>query len=165
MSSNGRGVSTNLHPEIEASLSKQINNELTASYIYLSMFLYFSRRDVSLTGFIRFFKHQSVDEREHAEKLMSYVNERGGVVELQEIHKPGKQKWTSGLEALEEALALEHKVNQSLIDLNSLALTHNDTHLVSYLEEEFLTEQVRSIKEIGDMITDLKRLNARDLDR
>ncbi len=60
----------------------------------------------------------------------------------------------SGLVA---ALALEKKVNQSLLDLHALASTHNDAHLTDFLEGDFLDEQVDAIKEYGDMITKLKR--------
>ncbi len=35
--------------------------------------------------------------------------------------------------------------------------THNDPHLSNFVEEEFLTEQVEAIKELGDHITKLNR--------
>lgn len=46
---------------------------------------------------------------------------------------------------------------QSLLDLHALGSTHNDPHLTKMLEDEYLEEQVESIKKIGDMITRLKR--------
>ena len=61
------------------------------------------------------------------------------------------------------ALALEIKVNQSLLDLHVVADSHNDAHLTDFLEGQFLDEQVDAIKEYGDMITKLKRAGAEGL--
>lgn len=46
---------------------------------------YFDRDDKSLENFAKFFNAQSKEEREHAEKLMSLQNERGGRIFLQDI--------------------------------------------------------------------------------
>lgn len=43
-------VRQNFHGEVEAGINKQINLELTASYVYLSMAAYFDRDDVALQG-------------------------------------------------------------------------------------------------------------------
>lgn len=51
---------------------------------YLQAF-YFSRDDVALPGFAHFFKENSDEEREHAEKLLSFQNKRGGRIFLQDI--------------------------------------------------------------------------------
>ncbi len=46
---------------------------------------YFDRDDKSLPNFAKFFHEQSKEEREHAEKLMSLQNQRGGRIYLQDI--------------------------------------------------------------------------------
>ena len=46
---------------------------------------YFSRDDVALSGFAKFFKENSEEEREHGDKLMSFQNQRGGRIFLQDI--------------------------------------------------------------------------------
>lgn len=150
-------IRQNFHQESEAALNRQINIELTASYVYQSMAFYFDRDDIALHGFHKFFKKSSEEEREHAEKLMKYQNKRGGRVVLREIAKPEKDEWGTGLEALETALDLEKKVNQSLLDLHQVASTNNDAHLSDFIEGEFLDEQVESIKKLSEMITKLKR--------
>jgi len=88
---------------------------------------------------------------------MKFQNKRGGSVVLQDVQKPDKDSWGTGLEALETALDLEKKVNQSLLDLHLLAGGHNDANLCDFLESEFLNEQVEAIKELGDKISQLKR--------
>merc|ERR1712156_1175676 len=58
---------------------------------------------------------------------------------------------------MEAALELEKTVNQSLLDLHSKAGDKGDAHLCDFLEGNYLNEQVDGIKEIGDMITKIKR--------
>jgi len=148
----------NYHSESEAGVNKQINLELYASYTYQSMAFYFDRDDVALKGFHKYFKKASEEEREHAEKLMKFQNQRGGRIVLQNIQKPERDEWESGLTAMQAALALEKNVNQSLLDLHKLADSHGDAQFCDWIEANFLTEQVEAIKELSDHITNLKRV-------
>lgn len=70
---------------INTELTKQIQKELTASYIYQSYASYFQRADVALPGVQKFFAAASLEEREHAQSLIDYVNVRGGHVEFHKI--------------------------------------------------------------------------------
>jgi len=150
----------NYHAEAEAGINRQINMELYASYCYQSMAFYFDRDDVALPGFAKFFKNNSHEEREHAEKLMAFQNKRGGRIVLQDIKKPDRDEWGCGLDAMQVALGLEKSVNQSLLDLHKVADSHNDAQMTDFLEGEFLKEQVDAIKDIGDKISNLKRVGA-----
>lgn len=150
-------VRQNFHAESESAINNQINMELAASYTYQSMSMYFDRDDVALPGFSKLFQKQAEEEREHAEKLMKYLNKRGGRVLLQDVKKPEQDEWGNGLKALQYSLNFEKKVNESLLALHKVATTHQDPHLTNYLEEEFLDEQVESIKKFADRITRLKR--------
>lgn len=150
-------VRQNFHEDCEAAINKQINLELYASYCYQSMAMYYDRDDVALPGFSAYFKHNSDEEREHAEKFMKYLNKRGGRVVMQDVKRPEKDEWGTGLEGLETALGLERHVNQALLDLHAVASTNNDAHLADFLESEYLDEQVDAIKEYGDLITKCKR--------
>nr|ACL14179.2 ferritin [Eisenia andrei] len=151
-------IRQNFHVENEAGLNKQINLELHASYTYQSMAFHFERDDVALPGFAKFFKKSSDEEREHAEKMMKYQNKRGGRIVLQDIAKPIRDSWGTGLEAMQTALELEKNVNQSLLDLHKVAAAHNDAQMTDFLEEHFLEEQVESIKQLGGYVTTLKRV-------
>ncbi|XP_020385485.1 ferritin heavy chain A-like isoform X1 [Rhincodon typus] len=153
-------VRQNYHKDCEAAVNKQINLELYSSYVYLSMFSFFDRDAVALRHFAEFFKEQSHEEREHAEKLMAFQNKRGGRVHLQDIKKPEQDEWGNGLEAMQRALQMEKDVNQSLLDLHKLASGNTDPHLCDFLERHYLDEQVKMIKKLGDHITNLKRLGA-----
>jgi len=150
-------IRQNYHQESEGAINKQINMELHASYVYLSMAYSMNHVEVALPGFFKFFKSASDDERDHAEKLMKYQNSRGGNIILQPIAKPAKDNFTDPLECLEAALQLERQVNESLLGLHKIADGVGDCQLMDFLESEYLEEQVSSMKELGDMITQMKR--------
>ncbi|XP_035579278.1 ferritin heavy chain-like [Zalophus californianus] len=153
-------VRQNYHQDSEATINRQINLELYASYVCLSMFHYFDRDDVALKNFAKYFLHQSHEEREHAEKLMKLQNQRGGRIILQDIKKPDRDDWENGLNAMECALHLEKSVNQSLLELHKLATDKSDPHLCDFIETHYLNEQVKSIKELGDYVTNLRKMGA-----
>uniref|UniRef100_A0A8B9WS53 Ferritin n=1 Tax=Bos mutus grunniens TaxID=30521 RepID=A0A8B9WS53_BOSMU len=141
-------VRQNYHQDSEAAINRQINQELYASYVYLSM------------NFAKYFLHQSHEEREHAERLMKLQNQRGGRIFLQDIKKPDRDDWENGLTAMECALCLERRVNQSLLKLYKLATEKNDPHLCDFIETHYLNEQVEAIKELGDHITNVSKKGA-----
>jgi len=153
-------VRMNFHKECEAGVNKQINLELYASYVYQQLAFHFNRDDVALPGFEKFFRESSEEEREHAEKLMKFQNQRGGRIVLHDVPKPIKQDWSSGLEAMEAALELEKTVNQSLLDLHAVATSHNDPQFADFLETHYLTEQVEAIKKLSDYVTNLRRVGS-----
>ncbi|CAM5150560.1 unnamed protein product [Eretmochelys imbricata] len=151
-------VCQNFHADCEAAVNRMVNMELYASYVYLSMSYYFDRDDVALRHIAKFLKEQSYEEREHAEKFLTYQNKRGGQVIFQDIKKPERDEWGNSLEALQCALQLEKTVNQALLDLHKLATEKSDPHLCDFLESEYLEEQVKAIKQLGDHVTNLKHL-------
>ncbi|KAL4669325.1 hypothetical protein H8959_007879 [Pygathrix nigripes] len=153
-------VRQNYHQDSEAAINRQISLELYASYLYLSMSYYFDRDDVALKNFAKYFLHQSHEEREHAQKLMKLQNQQGGRIFLQDIKKPDYEDWESGLNAMECALHLEKNVNQSLLELHKLATDKNDPHLCDFIETHYLNEQVKAIKELGDHVTNLRKMGA-----
>ncbi|XP_060784559.1 ferritin, middle subunit-like [Neoarius graeffei] len=153
-------IRQNYHRDCEAAVNKMVNLELYSSYTYTSMACYFTRDDVALEGFARFFRENAHEEREHAEKFVSFQNKRGGRVFLQDVKKPERDEWGSGLEAMQCALQLEKTVNQALLDLHKLATDNGDPHLCDFLESHYLNEQVETIKKLGDHITNLTKMDA-----
>ncbi|KAL3072746.1 hypothetical protein niasHS_017720 [Heterodera schachtii] len=151
-------IRQNFAAETEAGINKQINIELYASYVYLSMSFYFDREDVALHNIAKWFKKQSDEERGHGTTFMKYQNSRGGRIVLQNVQKPEKDEWGSALEAFQAALALEKFNNQSLLELHNLASQQGDSQMCDFLEDKYLREQVESIEEIGKIITNLKRV-------
>ncbi|XP_025095033.1 yolk ferritin-like [Pomacea canaliculata] len=183
-------VRQNYEANINEELVKQIQRELIASYTYQAYSSFFGRADIALPGFKKFFSEASTEEREHAQKLIDYVNQRGGHAQFSETDiatacdamadvsilsgtrsraciceflrtKSSNECGPSfdgqyGLQAMEDALALERFVNQKLLDLHGLADTAGDAHLTHVLEHEFLEEQVSSIRELAGFVTRLR---------
>merc|ERR1719357_2214547 len=102
-------------------VNKQINMELHASYVYMSMAAYFERDDVALHGFAKRFRASSDEERGHAMKLIHYQNMRGGRVVFQDIAKAKTDDWSSALKAVEAQLELEKQVHEALLELHNTA--------------------------------------------
>merc|ERR1712029_1136408 len=150
-------IRINFHPNSEAMINKQINMELHASYVYMSMAAFFDRDDVALAGFAKRFRENSDEERDHAMKFIEYQNKRGGRVVFQDVAKAKTDDWGSAMAALEAQFELEKSVHEALLELHQVAEKNNDSQLTDFLEGEFLKEQVEAQKEIGDLITKLKR--------
>ncbi|KAG8234133.1 hypothetical protein J437_LFUL007499 [Ladona fulva] len=156
-------IRQHFHKDCEDGINNQINMELYASYVYLSMSHYFERDDVALKGFQKYFEKASDEEREHARKLMTYQNKRGGRVTLSKIAAPDKDDWGTPEDAMTAALNLEKVVNESLLNLHQIATKYGDANFTDFLETEYLQEQVESIKEIGDQLTNIKRVGSTGL--
>ena len=142
----------------EDAINQQINAELTASYVYRAMAAHFDRDDVALPGFRDFFLDSAKEETEHAQEFIDYLNKRGGRLQFKTIEAPKKTEWTTALEAVEDALALEKDVHEKLLRLHAVADAANDPQMCDFIEGEFLKEQVEANKKLADMITQLKRV-------
>lgn len=146
----------NFSEACEAALNAQINMELSASYTYQSMASYFAHDSVALPGLSAHFRHEAEDERQHALKFVDFMTARGGRVLFTAIPAP-ESNWKSAKNAIESALALEKDVNTSLLKLHAVSCESNDPHLSDFIESEFLDAQVKSLKELSDMLTQLER--------
>jgi len=150
-------IRQNYHEECEALVNRQVNMELYASYVYLSLATYFTRDDLALAGFADFFSKTSANEWHHGAALMKYQTMRGGRVVLQDITKPTTMEWGTPLEVLVTVLDLHKKMTDSLLELQAKAMAKVDFHLVTFVQEKFLNYHVNFVKIIGDLVTMTKR--------
>merc|ERR1711872_235365 len=151
-------IRQNYDEECEALVNKQINMELYASYVYVALANYFARVDQALPGFACFFKRSSFVVHQHGVSLMEYQAKRGGKVVLQDISKPSRMDWGTPLEAINAVLELEKTVTHNLQQIQTVAAEKNDFHLTDFIQQEFVVKKVNIIKEIGDVITNIKRI-------
>lgn len=151
--------------KLQDALNKQINAELYASYIYLSMSAYFE--SMNLSGFANWMRAQTREENEHAMKIYDYVFERGGEVSLSAIDKP-PSGFKNPLAAFEAAYEHEKKVTGMINDLVDLAAKEGDKATESMLkwfideqveEEDQTLKIVETLKKIGDSDTGLVMLD------
>jgi ferritin heavy chain len=144
---------------LEAAVNEQINVEYTMSYIYHSLAAFMDRDNVGLPGFAAYFKHQSDEEREHANKLMRHQNRRGGRVKLMTILGP-ESEYTNAdrgeaLWSLELSLALEKMNFTKLRELHATA--EGDAEFQQFLEHELLDEQAKDVKLAADLVSRARR--------
>ena len=142
----------------EDALNQQIKVEYQASYHYHILASYFYRDDVGLDVLADYFNKASLEEREHADKLMRYQTKRGGIVKLYTLPVPTLEleKEKDVLDAFELALTLEKSVNEQLLLLHGIASEQNDPQFSDYLEGEFLEEQVEAISDLSKKISQLE---------
>nr|UYM80464.1 ferritin-like protein 3 [Novocrania anomala] len=148
----------NYNSESEAGINRQINLDIHASYVYQSIAWYFHRDDVALPGYHQFFTALADDHKQRGETLMEFQNRRGGRIVLKDIDKPAQDEWGSGVMAMDTALTLAKKVNQSYLDLHSIASQHNDAQMMDFIDSNFLNKQVEIIKKISDYATSSKNV-------
>lgn len=152
----------NFTESVESAINAQINMELTASYVYQSMAAYFAHDSVALPGLAKYFADEAEEERKHALKFVDYMAKRGGKVVFTDIKAP-KMDWKSAKNALEEAIKLEKDVNAALLRLHSIAGECGDAHLSDFIESEYLDDQVDTLKELADLLTQLERCGCEGL--
>ncbi|KAL9549360.1 hypothetical protein MBANPS3_005245 [Mucor bainieri] len=126
----------NFASQSEEALNQQVNTELQASQVYLSM--------------AAWAQHSSV-------ALPDYINTRGGRVVLRALQAP-ETDWKSAKNAIESALQLEKDVNKSLLNLHKIADGQGDPQMCDFIESVYLAEQVEAIKKLADMVTQLNRV-------
>ena len=165
---NMAGRFDNWNQECEEFVNKQIALEYWASLQYHAISSYFNNQSVGLENISKFFNKCSLEEREHADKLVDYQNKRGGNVVIYQVtninnkfYNPESDK-SNILQAFELALEMEQKVYESLLKLHKLGETHNDPALTDFIEGEYLTEQIDAINELSVFISQLKIIGNSD---
>merc|ERR1712240_463743 len=66
-------------------------------------------------------------------------------------------EWKTPMEAMMTVFNMEKEVTKTLTDLQTLATTKTDFHLLTFIQKNFLTRQITDIKTIGDFLTKMKR--------
>jgi len=132
---------------VQDAINRQINNELTASYTYLSMSAFCERQN--FLGCARWLRLQSHEEYQHAMKLFDFLLARNGTVALKALPEP-LGKFKSIADVFESALKQEEDVSSQIDSLYELAFKEKAFAALVELQW-FLTEQVeeeRTAREI-----------------
>ncbi|XP_029662051.1 soma ferritin-like [Formica exsecta] len=165
----GKRSNFDFHDETEAAFNEQINVELKAFYSYLSMLIiqaaYFGRVDVALPGCESFFMQMHREEHEHALKFLDYVKMRGGKVHLCAVSPPDDQDWKCPLHAFKMALQLEIQVSKKLVAVNAVAEKHTDLNASDFIITGFMEDQMKSVNEMGRLVTVLSGIGDQALAR
>lgn len=127
-----------LSAKMQTALNTQINKELHSAYIYLGMANYLEGQNFK--GMASWMKKQASEEVEHADKIISYLQDRDGQVELEAIDKP-RSEYESVLSTFEAGLAHERVVTDAIHKLVILAREEKDLATENFLSW-FVSEQV-----------------------
>lgn len=125
--------------ELAQSLNEQLNRELYAQYVYLTIAAYFMEHDME--GFGAFFLKQSREEGEHAMRIFEYLMERGIPFQPLPIEIPPKN-YESPLACFKASYEYEQKVTLSYYNLFKQARDMGEYDL-----EEFLHWYLREQRE------------------
>ena len=128
-------------------LNVQANHEFVSAYMYLN--ISYDMKQLGLRGFAHWLRVQCEEERMHAFKILSYIEDRDGQVELMTVPFYEK-KFDCPLEAAKAVLAHEQAITIGINKLYALARRENDYATETFLQW-FVTEQVE------------EEMNARDL--
>lgn len=139
---------------VQDAINDQINHELFAAYIYLSMSAYFE--NVNLPGFASWMRNQAREEITHGMKLFDFVNDRGGRVILKAVEAPPTD-FKGPLDVFEQALKHEQKVTGMINGLYETAAKANDFAAQVALQW-FITEQVEEEKTADLIVEQLKMI-------
>jgi ferritin len=127
----------------------QVNAELGASYLYLSMSSYFEEKN--LRGLAKWMKMQSEEEREHAMKFYNYLVTVGKRVYLKAVDEP-KTEWKDVMEVWQETLSHEKKVTEMIYTIMKQAVEEKDFASINFLNW-FIDEQVEEVTQVEDIIS------------
>lgn len=143
-----------MHRDLQTAINQQINQEFTAAYNYLGMATYFETQN--LEGFAHWMQKQFEEEQAHGLRLLRYLQDRGGKVELGGLPAP-EMDFSCPLDIFKISLQQEQKNTDSINDLYELSTKLNDHATKSHLQW-FIDEQVEEEKSVEDIIALLERI-------
>jgi ferritin len=132
-------------------LIAQIGSELTAHQLYMAISIYFDR--VSLKGWGKLFKDQSIEEAQHAQKIMDFLTDNEIEFDLPAL-KATSTRFRSALEAAQRAHQSEREVAAQFDRMAAVALSQGDHRGHQFLQW-FIEEQVEEeakLQAIVDLI-------------
>lgn len=144
-----------LNSVVENALNQQINAELYASYLYLSMSTWLEHAD--LPGFARFMRSHSQEEYGHGMQFLKHIEDRNGFVRLLPIDAPPTE-FDSVEDVIAQALAHEEHVSVLINDIYRIAVENGD-YAAQVMLHWFVTEQVEEEKTFRDIQAELRKVN------
>jgi ferritin len=146
-------------------LNRQLNHELSAAHNYLALSLWCEARN--FTGFASYFAKQAGEEREHAEKMIDHVIDRGATPALAAMPAPPAD-FSSLLDVALQAQTMEQANTNGINAVYEAALEARD-YPAQVLMHWFINEQVEEEAWCDEMIDRVKAASCAgslsDLDR
>ena len=139
---------------MELMLNEQYNKEVFSANLYLAMCSYFLDRD--LDGFANYFKIQSKEELQHAEKQFDYLHEVDGKITVGAVEAP-ESNFASIIDCFEQTLAHEKEITKSIYALAKQSLEEGDFATHTFLQW-FIAEQVEEEASVKSLLKKLEMI-------
>ena len=133
---------------VQKELNRQFNHELGAAHAYQALSIWCAERN--LKGFAAFFAKQSGEEREHADKMITHLVDRGATPEMAALPAP-KQNFRALIEIAQHAQAMEIANTRGIHAVYEAALAAKD-YPAQVLMHWFINEQVEEEAWCDEMV-------------
>ena len=140
-----------LSDDLRKLLIAQIGNELAAHQLYLAIAIYFQRQ--SLDGWGKLFRDQSIEEAQHAQKIMDFLTDNEVDFDLPAL-KATSTRFASAWPRPQRALESERTVAGQFDRMAAVAAPNGDHRGHQFLQW-FIEEQVEEeakLQQIVDLI-------------
>ncbi|MGA2441045.1 MAG: ferritin [Tepidisphaeraceae bacterium] len=146
-------------------LQRQLNQELGAAHSYLALAAWCNAQNFK--GFARYLSKQAVEERQHAQKFMQHLLDRGVLPVLTSLDAPPPD-FSSLMEVARHAQGME-QANTAGINACYAAAVREQDYPAQVLLHWFISEQVEEEDWADEMVDRIQRANCAgglsDLDR
>jgi ferritin len=136
---------------MQDAINAQINLEQSSSQLYLSMSAHCE--GMSFRGFAHWLKVQSGEETAHGTKLVDFLLDRGGKLELKPIPAP-PSGFGSVIEVFEKTLAHEQTISARINALFEQARAEKD-YASEVALQWYVTEQVEEESQVRQIVDHL----------
>jgi ferritin len=136
---------------MQQALNAQINLEQASAQLYLAMSAHCAGR--SFKGFAHWLTVQAAEETAHAAKLIAFLLDRGGQLELQAVPAPPKE-FGGVIQVFEQTLAHEKTITGRISALFELARQEKD-YASEIALQWYVTEQVEEEAHVGEIVDHL----------
>jgi len=147
----GKAVS----PAVATELQRQFNYELSAAHSYLALAIWCDQEN--LKGFAEFFHKQAEEEREHADKIMDHLLDRGVYPIVKELSAPRTQ-FESIIDIAKQAQSMEQANTRGIVAAYEAALKESD-YPAQVMLQWFISEQVEEEAWTDEMVDRVARAN------
>jgi len=137
--------------KMQEALNAQINVEQYSAQLYLAMSAYCEGK--SFRGFAQWLRVQASEETLHATKLIAFLLDRGGKLELKAVPAPPMTFGTI-TQVFEQTLAHEKGITGKITALFELARTEKD-YASEITLQWYVTEQVEEEATVGQIVDQL----------
>jgi ferritin len=141
-----------IHQRVVDALNTQINLEQYSAQLYLAMSAHCESK--SFRGFAHWLRVQAQEETAHALKLVNFVLDRGGKLELKTIAAPPTE-FGSITQVFEKILEHERSITGNINSLFELSRQEKDFASEITLQW-YVTEQVEEESTVGQILDQLK---------